>query len=637
MNRYHLALLRTIVPDADENTLSHMEGMLTNRREEIRKKFTLFLKVIRILGFLKTGRAFERLAPEKRARLLRSFEYSRLSLFRRGFWGLRSLVMLAFYTDARNAKKIGFSGPTLKSPPAVGGRPLDPYNAYSNGNPGDTATPRVLEYDIIIIGSGAGGGQIAKRLIPLAKSGMSIAVLESGPHYETSYFNQQEKDMTRLFWEDGGFLNEEGSMTLAAGRMMGGSTPVYTGVTFELPEDVYRAWGCDEPYAAFRERMVRIKKELNAHILPPEEINLNNRLFKQGALAAGMNVLDLELVTRNCKGAGFCNIGCVNDAKMSTLNNQLPRAREAGIELIPNTHVEAVYEGGLRARIFPAPENTLAGKHPPGAVEFRAKKIVIAAGTPGTNVILSRSRSAGHLTKIPGSARGNVTMHPTLTVYGRRPESVEGYKSFPKSYYVDDFSHSENHFIETAYYYPGVSAKNIEGWGEEHRRRMDSYPDLMCAILLCHDEALERNKISWKSGRPFFDYKISDSTVRALLHSQRRAAAIFFEAGCDEVYLPFARDGIVRAKDRDRLEEAINLNFYIPNRTVFASAHPQGGCAMGADPATSVCDFNGKIRGYNGLYIADASLFPSSSHVNPFLSVMALADRVAAGILAEES
>jgi choline dehydrogenase-like flavoprotein len=60
-----------------------------------------------------------------------------------------------------------------------------------------------------------------------------------------------------------------------------------------------------------------------------------------------------------------------------------------------------------------------------------------------------------------------------------------------------------------------------------------------------------------------------------------------------------------------------------------ASAHPQGGCRMGTDPATSVTNEFGQVHDMPWLHVADASLFPTSSHVNPYLTIMALADRVA--------
>lgn len=67
-------------------------------------------------------------------------------------------------------------------------------------------------------------------------------------------------------------------------------------------------------------------------------------------------------------------------------------------------------------------------------------------------------------------------------------------------------------------------------------------------------------------------------------------------------------------------------------RLSVSSAHPMGRCRMGGDPASSVTDGWGRVDGVSWLYLADASLFPACSKVNPFLTVMALAGRVAEAV-----
>ena len=64
------------------------------------------------------------------------------------------------------------------------------------------------------------------------------------------------------------------------------------------------------------------------------------------------------------------------------------------------------------------------------------------------------------------------------------------------------------------------------------------------------------------------------------------------------------------------------------------SAHQMGTARMGLDAAANVCDEHGQVRGVPGLYVADTSLFPASSGVNPMISVMALAHMVGAGLAA---
>ncbi|MGZ3582942.1 MAG: GMC family oxidoreductase, partial [Ktedonobacterales bacterium] len=72
----------------------------------------------------------------------------------------------------------------------------------------------------------------------------------------------------------------------------------------------------------------------------------------------------------------------------------------------------------------------------------------------------------------------------------------------------------------------------------------------------------------------------------------------------------------------------------VPNRLVLGTAHQMGTCRLGSDPKTSVADPYGQVHGVRGLYIGDASGFPTASGVNPMLSTMALAYRVAQHIKA---
>ena len=98
-------------------------------------------------------------------------------------------------------------------------------------------------YDIVIVGSGAGGGTVAQELGALARAGRKVLVLEQGPKLEDHEFTGQELDMSSVLYEDsGGFLTADGSMTLAFGRLYGGSTVVYTGTSLIAPDRVIREW-----------------------------------------------------------------------------------------------------------------------------------------------------------------------------------------------------------------------------------------------------------------------------------------------------------------------------------------------------------------------------------------------------------
>jgi choline dehydrogenase-like flavoprotein len=86
------------------------------------------------------------------------------------------------------------------------------------------------------------------------------------------------------------------------------------------------------------------------------------------------------------------------------------------------------------------------------------------------------------------------------------------------------------------------------------------------------------------------------------------------------------------ADDVDRFCDLVSREAVHANWSPLFSAHQMGTCRMGRDPRSAVCDAHGAVFGVRGLYVADASLFPASSGVNPMISVMALARLVADGI-----
>jgi choline dehydrogenase-like flavoprotein len=125
------------------------------------------------------------------------------------------------------------------------------------------------------------------------------------------------------------------------------------------------------------------------------------------------------------------------------------------------------------------------------------------------------------------------------------------------------------------------------------------------------------------------DYTLTDTVLDALHQSMIAAARIFFAAGARRVHAPAGRRFFLERADRDRVEEEILRSRVVPGRISVASAHPMGGCRMGDDPSRSVTDCWGRVHGLPWLFVADASLFPRASEINPYLTVMALADRVA--------
>jgi choline dehydrogenase-like flavoprotein len=487
---------------------------------------------------------------------------------------------------------------------------------------------RVIELDVLIIGSGAGGGTVASRLSHLCGSGARIAIAEAGPWWGRDAFNMREADMVRLFKENGVVPSKAFDIAVSAGECVGGSTAVYTGVTFRTPEGLISGWARDFGLRELREddieaRFPHIEEEIDARFPGPEMENRNNRIFREGCERLGHAVKQFRVNIKDCVGCGFCNLGCPYGAKRGTLEVQVPHAVASGVELIPNCRITRVFDGGARGVIGAAPTGSRAGAREPGDVEFRAKVVVIAAGTLSSSALLLASGLEG----LSPACGKYVTLHPALTSFGRMKDPVRGYEGFPKLHYTDRFSEAHHYYVETAFYFPFVTAKSLPGFGKDLKRFMRDYAHLACAITLVHDEAEERNAIRLENGRPVLDYRLGQATKEALVHSQREVGRIYFAAGAEE-YVSLVSDRFSVSRPTE-LEGNIHLGALKSGKVVVSSAHPMGGCRMGANPETSVTDAWGRVHGHPGLVVADASLFPTSSKVNPYLTIMALAERSA--------
>ena len=491
-------------------------------------------------------------------------------------------------------------------------------------------------YDIVIVGSGAGGGTVAKALIPLVKKGLKVVILEQGPYYQHSYYTQREIEMMRLFRFNGAWPVKSGEITIAAGQGVGGSTLMYTGVSFRLPSSVVNDWNVEGlTIEDLTPRFERIEKDINVIIPSEKKTNKNNQLFKKGCESLGWPVKKIPLNIKDCEQIGFCNLGCSSASKQGTLEVQIPEALKHGVDLIPNCEVVRIEENKVYAKVKKAPKNTLKGPWKPGNVTIQAKKIVLAAGSPGTSAILLKS---GFQKKLPQIGR-NISLHPAMTLYGVYPKPITNYRGFPKIYYTDKFSESHDYYIETAFYYPFVSSRHLGLWGNDLSEIMSVYNQLMTVLVLSHDKTIPENRITVdRKGAICVHYRLTEKVKSSLCHAQIQAARLFFEAGCERVIMPCSKHPVIDHKNNNLefLKRNIQINNFITIKTPVSSAHPQGGCCMGEDPKESVTDSWGMVHGFPWLYVADASLFPKSAHVNPYLTVMALADRVADGIIKKE-
>jgi len=503
---------------------------------------------------------------------------------------------------------------------------------------------RAVSCDVAVVGSGAGGGTVAAALAPLVRDGKRVLVLERGPRLRDDEFTGRELEMARTLYADGGgFLNEEGTLTLAFARAYGGSTVVYTGTSLVAPERVIEGW--DVPglaHADVAARSRRYARENHVHLLDGPEINENNRLFVRGARAAGYEVRQFPVNVKGCLGSSLCNLGCPNQAKMGTNRVQLPAAEAAGVEVVTRAEARRVEPAGDGGGVLDVVVSGAAGGAPglpsswePGRYRIRARIVVVAAGAVGTPALLLRSGFGRRLQRLGEG----FTCHPAHILVGEHDRPITNDVGHPKSYYVDR-AEEEGWVLETCIYFPFVTAKSLVGFGEGNAALMDAYPRLQMILVLACDSADAGNRVSVDGdGAPVVHYRFTEAVVRSLTDGARAAARIFFGAGARRVHVPTADPPLLERGEAEwlgyeaRLARRVDPGRFLPGRTPVSAAHLMGGCAMGRDEADSVTDARGRVHGVPWLRVADASLFPDSVEINPYLTIMALADRAAEAVL----
>ena len=492
---------------------------------------------------------------------------------------------------------------------------------------------KMVTADVVIVGSGAGGGTVAQALSSLASAGKRVLVLERGPRFRDEEFNGRELEMAdELYLDGGGFLTADGAMTLAVGQGYGGSTVVYTGTSLHAPARIIEGWGV--PGLTHEDVVARSKKyagENNVHPLPDHEINDNNRLFVEGAIAAGYTPEQFPVNVKGCLGSSLCNLGCPNGAKQGTHKVQLPKAEAAGVEVVTRADDIGIGEREVKVRVNPKARDSMGGdsEWEPGEYRVKSKVVVLAGGVLGTPPLLLHG---GFGSRLPKLGHG-FTCHPAFILVAEHPEEITNDVGHPKSFFVDR-GVEEGFVLETCMYFPFVTAKNLTGFGPDHATFMNAYSRIQMILVLACDKAVPGNRVgSDRAGRAVVHYTFTPRVIESLAAATRSAARIFFAGGAERVHAPLADPPRLERSEVGLIDERILGRHFLPGTVSVSAAHLMGGAGMGSTARDSVTDSWGRVHGHSWIRVADASLFPDSLEINPYLTIMALADRVAEGVL----
>lgn len=492
--------------------------------------------------------------------------------------------------------------------------------------PEDARGDLVERADVAVIGTGAGGAVVAAEL---AEAGATIMMLEEGDHHRGRDSSGRPLEQIRTLYRNVGMTGTIGNTCIAIplGRAVGGTTIVNSGTCWRAPEAVLRHWqdafgipdladgGLDAEYA-------RVERAIGVAPVPEPLLGPGARLFRRGAEALGFRGASIPRNASGCRGTAVCAFGCPHDAKQSTNVSYVPRALAAGARLHVRSRAAGILFENGRAVGVVADRLDPLGRRTGRTLTVRAERVVVSAGALLTPVLLARSAAA----RRGGPLGRNLRIHPATRVLARFDEPVRAWEGVPQSYHLQEFE-PEGIFIQGMFVPPGVQAASVPGFGHAHKERMAAYERLASFGALISDTSSGR--VFAAGRRPLIWYWMNRDDVRRLTRAISIVARVFFAAGATEVYPGVRQRSILRSlREAEELEQ---LPAHAADLDMMAF-HPMGTARMGRDPARAAVAPSGEVHGVPGLYVADASLFPTSTRVNPQLTIMAVATRTAAGI-----
>lgn len=470
-----------------------------------------------------------------------------------------------------------------------------------------------LEADVCVIGGGAGGASVA---CALAEAGMTVVLMEEGRNWKPQQFQPTASWAFKHLYAGRGTRATRGNcvIPLAGGRGVGGSTLINSAICFRTPEPVLADWrgnhGCVHFDSAWMGACFdRIWQTIGVTVNPPEVQRENNRIFKQGADALGLKGEWMARSAPGCGGCGTCNQGCPTGGKLTVDRSFLQLALDTGrVGVYADCRVDGVETRGDRVVAVTGRTIEPGAYTPSGSFRVRADRFVLCGGAVGSPRFLMANGLAA------GLVGEHLRIHPTAYALGRFEQEIVPWHGVTQGFYVDRWE--QGFLMQTFSMPPDQYYLSIPFGGDDALAVMRDLRHYASAGVVVHDE----DSVG-RVGSSELVYWLGELDKRRLLAGVRDVARVYFAAGATEVIAGVHGVPVLRSvADIDRLivddVPAVELGLY--------ASHPMGTCRMGADPERSVVDPQGKVWGMGNLYVADASVFPSSLGVNPQVTVMAL-------------
>lgn len=597
-----------------------LELAATNPREQDIKilKSLLSLWDTRFLGFMLTGkpRKFSRLTQAQREAVLLSLSDSRRPQKRAMFAALKGACLAPYYITGGPAlwESIGYPGP-----PGVLPNAPDPVL-----KPEHVTQDETIICDVVVVGSGAGGGTAAGVL---AAAGLDVVVLEAGEYHDDRDFDGSERTGFTQLYAGAPAVTSEGQVQLVAGRGLGGGTVVNYTTSFPTPDHVRAEWAAlgtpQFTTSEYDDAMAAVNARLGVNKDHPGA-GVRDQVLERGAKALGWNV---DAMPRNVIGCdqgiecGRCGMGCRIGAKQSVAKTWLVDAAENGARIYV----------GAQARTVTVVNGKAVGVtavSPGGDVlTVKSRAVVVAAGAIQTPALLKRSGLSN-----PNIGR-HLRLHPATALWGRVPELVNPWEGATQARYVNEWTDFNGDgygvLFETAPLTPAFGSGFVN-WrsGAQHLERMQDLRHMLGVAIIVRDKGPGGTVRIGKDGEPIASYTLSPGDTELLMKGFEGAARIAEAAGATQIYTTHHRTMGYEPGKRGDLEsfmKEVRAEGAAPARLALAALHIMGSARMGGAPEVSALNPDGETWDVEDLVVADASCFPTASGVNPMISIESIA------------
>ena len=520
--------------------------------------------------------------------------------------------------------------------------------------PGDA--PEVIETDVVVVGSGCGAGVVAKNL---AEAGHRVLVVERAYSWTPDHYPMTEKNaFNHLYMNGGGMQSDEGTIGVLAAQAWGGGGTVNWSASLQTQGFVRSEWAARGlPFFTSAEFQDSLDRVCNRMGVSTDHIkhNRGNEVLLEGARKLGWSH---KAVPQNTGGnehaCGHCTLGCGSCEKQGPTISYLPDAARAGAKFIEGFDAEEiVFSQTGSKKVATGVRGTWASRDINGGVAgdpvtrrkvlIQAKRVIVSGGTMQSPLLLLRSGLRN-----PHIGR-NLHLHPVSLVGGIHKEEVNPWDGAILTALVSEYENLDGKGhgakIEAMNMVPSIWMLSVP-WKSGLEFKVDAarMRHTVGLFSIARDRDTGRVYPDPTDGRVRVSYSPSKFDKNHILEGVLGCAKIHYVTGAQEIFCsipgtrPFIRDESASSSDgindkefRLWLDE-IRANGFPAPQTSLGSAHQMGTCRMSAYESGGVVDPQGKVWGTEGLFVADASVFPSASGVNPMVTNMAISDYISRGV-----